>query len=274
MAWRKCGMLWGRSSLFIIAASAAALIFTVAAAGSARQQDEVKISQASLEALWRDSLVLMERSNLHGNLPFRSCFTQAARRHGLPLPLLLAVARGESNFDPKAVSPKNCVGIMQIKWPETAMDLGITQKEALFDPCINIEAGARYLAGLIRFFQGNLYLALGAYNYGPGAIRPGRVPDGAHWYASYIHSHLQQLLASSPATMGQSAIRTFKSFHEAALFVDYLNGCVSGLNLRISAAASSVFKVYFTYQSAAERKDIIIRITRKTGIKPTDRGFS
>lgn len=216
----------------------------------------------------------MESSRLSGHFPFRVCFERAARHYNLPLPLLFALARGESNFNPKAVSPKNCVGIMQIKWPETAMDLGITRKEALFDPCINIDAGARYLAGLIRSFDGNLYLALAAYNYGPGAISPGHVPDGAHWYASYIHRHLTQILSSGPARMGQGSIRTFRSFHEAALFVDYLAGCVSGIDLRISSTSASAFEVYFTYESPGERNDIITRITRKTGIKPTAGGLS
>ncbi len=266
-------MSYKRVFLSVVVATSVAMAFFTAPIAAAKPRD-TKAGQSAMERVWRDSWRLMERTPLQGDLPFRDCFEQAARRYDLPLPLLFAVARGESNFNPRAVSPKSCLGVMQIKWPGTANELGIKQKDALFNPCINIDAGARYLAGLVRSYQGNLYLALAAYNYGPGAIRPGRIPDGAHWYASYIHRHLQHVLSSSEIRMGQGVIRTFGSFHEAALFVSYLNSCVPDLRLRISADPRKIFEVYFTYESPEERKDVISRILRKTGIKPQAGGYS
>ena len=244
-----------------------ALLLCAPALAPAKPVD-TDIGQRALERIWKESWSLMEQSPLRGNLPFRDCFEQASRRYDLPLALLFAVARGESNFDPRAVSTKGCLGVMQIKWPDTAKDLGITRKSDLFDPCINIDAGARYLADLVRAYRGNLHRALAAYNYGPGAIGTGRIPDGAHWYASYIHGHLRRVLSSSPGRMGQGVIRRFDSFQEAALFVDYLKGCVPGLRLRIASYPRRAFDVYFTYDSPGECLDVIQRIIRKTGITP------
>lgn len=256
----------------LIAILAALIVFTPGPAPAGRT--DTNIGQGALERVWRESWSLMERTRLKGDLPFQDCFEKAARRYDLPLPLLFAVARGESNFNPRAVSSKSCLGVMQIKWPGTARSLGIMQKKALFDPCTNIDAGARYLAGLVRLFRGNLYRALAAYNYGPGAIRPGRIPDGAHWYASYIHKHLRHVLSSSRLKMPQGVIRTFDSFHEAAFFVDYLNTFVPDLRIRISARSSHTFQVYFTYESPDERQNVIQQLIRKTGIKPQTGGYS
>ncbi len=250
-----------------------ALMLAAPTPAPARSLD-TDIGQGALERVWRESRILMERTRLRGDLPFRDCFELASKRYDLPLPLLFAVARGESNFNPRAVSSKSCLGVMQILWPGTAKALGITQKQALFDPCTNIDAGARYLAGLVRSFNGNLYRALAAYNYGPGAIGPGRIPNGAHWYAAYIHKHLRRVLSSGPLRMPQGVIRTFDNFHEAALFVDYLTTLVPDLRLRISADPGRVFEVYFTYESSDERRDVIQRIHRKTGIRPQAGGYS
>ena len=125
--------------------------------------------------------------------PYDGCFAASARRHGLPRALLIAVARGESNFDPRAVSSAGAHGLMQILWPATAKELGFRRVTELYEPCRNIDAGARYLRGLLDRYDGDLHLALAAYNYGPGRISPtGRpIPPGAAWYSGYIHRHLE-----------------------------------------------------------------------------------
>jgi len=128
------------------------------------------------------------------------CFREAARQQRIPLTLLLALARGESDFNPRAVSKANAVGMMQILWPDTARELGIRRRSDLFRPCLNIGAGARYLRKLLDRYQGNYHLALAAYNYGPGRIRAGTpagsLPKGAQWYSAYIYDHLQYVLGT------------------------------------------------------------------------------
>ena len=120
------------------------------------------------------------------DFPYAHCFTRAATAHGLPETLLLAVARGESDFKPRARSKANAYGLMQILWPDTARHLGLTQLSEVLDPCTNVDAGARYLKELRQRYDGNLYRTLAAYNYGPARIpvTGGRIPDGATWYSA------------------------------------------------------------------------------------------
>lgn len=141
--------------------------------------------------------------------PFQEKLAAAAARHGLPLPLVLAVARGESFFDPNAVSHKGAVGIMQVM-PSTAAGLGVDPAK-LKDPGVNIEAGVRYLAERYQDFQ-DPYLALGAYYCGPGGVRA--AADGAAGlrqdcddYVRYIHSHLRTILANTDGTQTLASTR-------------------------------------------------------------------
>ena len=96
-----------------------------------------------LAGRWRQYAKQAVRLEPALSFPYEACFRRAAQDHGLPVTLLLAVARGESDFDARAVSSANALGLMQIRWPQTAKHLGITQKSRLFDPCTNVDAGAR-----------------------------------------------------------------------------------------------------------------------------------
>jgi soluble lytic murein transglycosylase-like protein len=80
--------------------------------------------------------------------------------------LVLAVMAAESNFDPAAVSPKNAQGLMQLI-PETARRFGVRN---VLDPAQNIRGGMAYLRWLLAYFEGDLSLALAAYNAGEGAV--------------------------------------------------------------------------------------------------------
>ena len=90
----------------------------------------------------------------------------SARRYGLDPLLVRAVIQTESNFDPMAVSPKGAVGLMQLM-PQTAQRYGVENR---FDPAQNVEGGVRYLRDLLAMFDGDLTLALAAYNAGEGAV--------------------------------------------------------------------------------------------------------
>jgi soluble lytic murein transglycosylase-like protein len=90
----------------------------------------------------------------------------AALRYGLDPDLVAAVIRTESGFRSRAVSPKGAMGLMQLM-PSTARLLGV---EDAFDGRENIFGGCRYLRSLIDQFDGDLKLALAAYNAGPEAV--------------------------------------------------------------------------------------------------------
>jgi len=93
----------------------------------------------------------------------------AAHATQLEPALVLAVAAVESAFDANAVSHKGARGLMQLM-PATAARYGITEPQALMHPQTNAHAGSRYLADLLRLFDGNTELALAAYNAGEGAV--------------------------------------------------------------------------------------------------------
>ena len=99
--------------------------------------------------------------------------TRASRRHGISFPLLKAIIKVESNFNPRAVSKKGAKGLMQLM-PENIRILKIKDP---FDPSENIMAGARYFRELLDRFNGKVQLTLAAYNAGPNLVdRYQRIP--------------------------------------------------------------------------------------------------
>jgi len=91
---------------------------------------------------------------------------EAAERHRVDPALIRAVIETESNWNPAAVSRKGARGLMQLI-PSTAQRFGVND---MFSPKQNIDAGVRYLKALLERYNGNLELALAAYNAGEGAV--------------------------------------------------------------------------------------------------------
>jgi soluble lytic murein transglycosylase-like protein len=107
------------------------------------------------------------RWELVRRLPYGELIHSAARRYEIDGLLLASIVEAESGFDPLAVSPRGALGLMQIM-PTTAE---IYSAEELMEPSANIDLGARYLVTLLDEFDGDLALALAAYNAGPGNVR-------------------------------------------------------------------------------------------------------
>ncbi len=234
--------------------------------------------EPDLDTAWRDYSMTQTHLEPAYRFPFASCFGTAALQYGLPETLLLAVARGESDFEAMARSRANAHGVMQILWPDTARHLGIHRLSELYDPCTNIDAGARYLKELLARYDGNLHLALAAYNYGPRRIPVdgGPIPSGANWYSGYIFRHLNYVIGNGDSgkpvgdalysELGQSTLVTFGEPYRAAAFVESLEQQAPDLNLDWFRRGTGEFEVVMTYADRQEF-DSSARMLRSAGFR-------
>jgi hypothetical protein len=114
-------------------------------------------------------------------LKYSSLIETASRTHGVDANLVHAVITAESGYNARALSRAGAQGLMQLM-PDTARRYGVQNS---WDPAENINGGVKYLKDLLQMFEGNLELAVAAYNAGENAvIRHGRkIPP----YAETVH---------------------------------------------------------------------------------------
>ena len=155
----------------------------------------------------RYNLVLKEgwvRFHLGANFDtYDPVIRKVSRKHSVDYALVKAVIKAESNFDPLAISRAGAKGLMQLM-PGTAKVLGVNDS---FQPADNIEGGVRHLRYLLDLFNGNLQLALAAYNAGEEAVfRYNGLPPYQETQ-TYVQRVLQyfQNYSSDPVTPGTSS---------------------------------------------------------------------
>lgn len=118
--------------------------------------------------------------------PYHHHIIEASRTYQVEAALIKAVIMAESGYNPKAVSRKGAQGLMQLM-PNTAKWLGVRDA---FDPVLNIDGGVRYLRRLLDRFDGDVRLALAAYNAGSRYVRKyGGVPP-----FKATHIYIQKVL--------------------------------------------------------------------------------
>lgn len=131
---------------------------------------------------------------------------QNASKHGISPDLVRAVIQAESGFNPRAVSPKGAMGLMQLM-PATARDLGVNDP---FHPAENIRAGVAYLAQLLTRFKQNVQHALAAYNAGPERVeRYDGVPPYRETQA-YVKKITRATTAETPAVQPPPPVVIYK----------------------------------------------------------------
>ena len=235
----------------------------------------------ALALKWAEFSRQSENLQVVGEFQWRDCFQRAAATFGISEPLLLAIASGESGFDPAARSDKDAIGLMQIRWPQTSRHLGVHREADLYDPCTNVSAGARYLAELIARYENDLHRAIAAYNYGPGRIDQGPLPQGAQWYSQYIYQHLQRVLdrphisssellpPSEAGTAGFEVLMSFNQPYRARDFMGFLQTRDPQLTLAQRTETLGRYEVILLYQDNADRQRALDAIKR-SGLVPSN----
>lgn len=105
-------------------------------------------------------------SYLQTTASLEEIFTEASERYNVPKDLIKAIAKTESDFNPNATSGSGAQGLMQLM-PATARELGV---EDAYDPYQNVMGGTKYISQLLNKYNGDVKLALAAYNAGSGNV--------------------------------------------------------------------------------------------------------
>lgn len=136
-----------------------------------------------------------------------SIFEKASKTYGVSMSLLTAMAKQESNFQADATSKSGAMGIMQLM-PATAAHFGCTEP---YDPEQNIMAGAKYISQLLDKYDGDVSLALAAYNAGSGNVdKYGGIPpfEETQNYVAKITAYMEEgvTLPDGTSISGSSSI--------------------------------------------------------------------
>jgi len=144
---------------------------------------------------------------------FEPLVQEHATRRGLRPDLVRAVIQVESGFNPRAMSPKGAMGLMQLM-PATARELGVRDA---YDPADNIRGGTAYLRQLLDRYEGNEELALAAYNAGFDAVdrHGGRVPP-----YSETQNYVRKVGAAADADIRGSATRVKRIIYKTVDIID------------------------------------------------------
>jgi len=146
--------------------------------GNQGATDDPMRGRAPTKRNWRERMTTSE---------IQSQITAAALQQGIDPSLALAVAKTESNFNPNAVSNSGAIGVMQLM-PATAAGLNVNPS----DPTQNIQGGVKYLADLLRQYNGDVGSALAAYNEGPTAFGAGKMYPETKAYVASVLAHQGQ----------------------------------------------------------------------------------
>jgi soluble lytic murein transglycosylase-like protein len=151
--------------------------------GSAFGKRDLQSMERQLTDLMRAKAPSKVSNRQYDSREFDPMIQEASSRYKVPEKLIRAVIKAESSFNPRATSHAGAMGLMQLM-PGTARDLGV---QDAYNPKENIMGGTRYLRELLDRYNGNIPMAVAAYNWGMGNLeRGGPLPAETRNYVQQV----------------------------------------------------------------------------------------
>lgn len=122
--------------------------------------------QTSLQNALTEATAVQANTQVSSKSQILNVVSQISKKYDVDEKLVQALIKQESGFNPKAKSKSGAIGLMQLM-PATAKNLGVKDP---YNTVQNVEGGVKYLKSMLNKYNGNVILALAAYNAGPGAV--------------------------------------------------------------------------------------------------------